>query len=208
MNEAASEAASFVDKWRARWPEWGIARVFVPADQRDLAEHWFALLQEWTDAASTNEPAPGLAKLAWWQEELRGWAKGARRHPLGVRLQKAAVDWNAVADALPALARREEIGDGQALSSLARTLSDAEQHLFGEPRDGQRSIQHALVQAVLPPATTSPSSTISCESLEGTRPRRILGALGVARVGNGHAPASPWGTLRCSWRAARAHGPG
>ena len=63
----------------------------------------------------------GLAKLAWWQEELRGWAKGARRHPLGVRLQKAAVDWNAVADALPALARREEIGDGQALSSLART---------------------------------------------------------------------------------------
>lgn len=202
MNEAAAEAASFVEKWRAHWPEWGIARVFVPADQRELAEHWFALLQEWTDAASTQEPAPGLAKLAWWQEELRGWAKGARRHPLGVRLQKSAVDWNAIADALPVLARREEINDGNALSPLSQVLSDAEQRLLGETRDGRRAIETALLAALHKPVTATD------ERPDGTRPRRILGALAARRALTGQGPVPPLGTLRCSWQAARAHGPG
>ena len=202
MSEAASEAASFVEKWRARWPEWGIARVFVRVDQRELAEHWFALLQEWTDAASTAEAAPGLAKLAWWQEELRGWAKGARRHPLGVALQKAPVDWRAVADALPVLARREEISDGAALAPLAQTLSDAEQQLFAEPREGASSIRIALMEALPTPAA------VPAQTPEGTRPRRLLAALGNARAQAGQAPVSPWTTLRCSWRAARARYPG
>ncbi|SIQ96672.1 hypothetical protein SAMN05421546_2119 [Solilutibacter tolerans] len=201
VNEAAAEAASFVEKWRTRWPEWGIARVFVRADQRELAEHWFALLQEWTDAASTTEPAPGLAKLAWWQEELRGWAKGARRHPLGARLQKQPVDWNAVADALPALAHRGEQLDAPALSRLAQALSDAEQRLFDEQRDGKSSIDHLLGEAL--GRIQKPD-----EASGGTRPRRILSALALKRAQTGQSPVPPLGTLRCSWRAARAHGPG
>ena len=31
-DQAALEA--FLDKWRARWPEWRVAEVFVPASQR------------------------------------------------------------------------------------------------------------------------------------------------------------------------------
>src|SRR5690606_20699556 len=63
------DAAGFIDKWRARWPEWEIASVFVPEAQRPLAEAWFSLLQELTDAAwGGADPTPGLAKLAWWQE--------------------------------------------------------------------------------------------------------------------------------------------
>ena len=93
-----------LDKWRGRWPEWRIAQVFVPEAQRATAEVWFALLQEWTDAAWTGaDPTPGFAKLAWWQEELRGWARGLRRHPLGRDLHRRPVPWDALADALPAL---------------------------------------------------------------------------------------------------------
>ena len=55
----------FLGKWRGRWPEWRIARVFVVESQRDVAEAWFALLQEWSDAAwSADDPTPGFAKLA------------------------------------------------------------------------------------------------------------------------------------------------
>ena len=200
--DAVDQAASFVDKWRARWPEWGIARVFVRADQRELAEHWFALLQEWTDAASTAEPAPGLAKLAWWQEELRGWAKGARRHPLGARLQKLPVDWQALAAELPVLARREQVSAAE-LSSLAQALSKAEQVLFDEPGDGAQAIKATLADALGQAAQPNTAS-----STQGTRPRRVLAAIAAARAANGQSPVSPWGTLRCSWRAARAQAPG
>src|SRR3546814_21010240 len=62
--------------------------VFLPDAQRETAFAWFALAQELTDAAwSAADAPPGLAKLAWWNEELQGWAKGARRHPLGAVLQ-------------------------------------------------------------------------------------------------------------------------
>ena len=27
-----------LDKWRARWPEWAMAEVFVPAPQRERAQ--------------------------------------------------------------------------------------------------------------------------------------------------------------------------
>ena len=93
--------ANFIGKWRARWPEWTIASAFLPAPGRELAFAWFALLQELTDAAWGGEEAtPGLAKLAWWNEELQGWAKGARRHPLGELLQSQPVDWLAIAASL------------------------------------------------------------------------------------------------------------
>ena len=200
-NEATVEAASFAGKWRARWPEWGIARVFVPAGQRELAEHWFALLQEWTDAATTAEPAPGLAKLAWWQEELRGWAKGARRHPLGARLQKLPLDWTMLAMALPALSRHESGFDDAGVQGLARAISDAEQVLFDEARDGRLAIESMLDAALARPAGRH-------EPRDGTRPRRILAALADARAAIGNGPVPPLRTVRCSWNAARARGPG
>lgn len=104
----------FLDKWRARWPEWRIAQVFVPEAQRALVEAWYTLLQELVDAAwAGRDTAPGFAKLAWWQDELRGWRKGARRHPLGRVLQKQAAPWELLADALPALqACRDAIDAG------------------------------------------------------------------------------------------------
>lgn len=192
MNE---EASTFIGKFRQRWPEWGIAQVFVPQAQREPGEAWFALLQEWTDAAVTEEPAPGLAKLAWWQEELRGWAKGARRHPLGLALMKHDIDWNALADALPALMRRGEGFDLTALDRFACALDIAERRLFDEDRDACARISHALRDAL-----GLPNEII--DAGDATRPRRILATIAAAR--RDRQPLSPWRTLRSSWRAARA----
>ncbi len=138
-----ADAEEFLDKWRGRWPEWRIAQTFVDADQRARAEAWFALLQELIDAAwSSGDPTPGIAKLGWWQDELRGWAKGARRHPLGIDLQKTPAPWPSLAAALTALqASREAVIDGDAavVAALAETLrpcaeaiEDCECALFGE----------------------------------------------------------------------------
>ena len=103
MSDSAS-LDSFVDKWRQRWPEWGLASVFVPAAQRGRLSAWLALLQELREAAwGGGDPTPGLAKLAWWQEELRGWEKGARRHPLGAVLQPRQAPWRALGLALPVM---------------------------------------------------------------------------------------------------------
>ena len=223
MNEAASEAASFVDKWRARWPEWGIARVFVPADQRDLAEHWFALLQEWTDAASTNEPAPGLAKLAWWQEELRGWGRGARRHPLGEALQKLDADWDRFGRALAALpaTRVPDVAreDQAALRTFASGVLACESDLFGggepAPADLDRVVdalraERALVQGDPAAGARLLSSLEAARGGSLTRPRRLQTAIvrervrGAAQDAAGPPrPASAWRLLWSAWRAAR-----
>ena len=89
--------------WREHWPEWSVAEAFVPEEQREVASAWFALRHELTEATWAGGPAPGEAKLAWWREELQGWAKGARRHPLGSVLQKQPVPWILLADSIPAL---------------------------------------------------------------------------------------------------------
>lgn len=194
MSEARAEAASFIDKWRVRWPEWGIAQVFVPTTQRAVAEAWFALLQEWVEAASTEESVPGLAKLAWWQDELRGWSKGARRHPLGGCLQKQKADWNALADALPGLMRRDDGSDLTALDRFTCALDLAERRLFDEDRDASARISHGLREALNLPAEPIRAG-------DATRPRRILDAIADAR--RDRRALSPWRTLSCSWRAAR-----
>lgn len=108
------EAAGFVDKWRQRWPEWAVAMAFVPKQRQPGVEAWLTLLQELADAAwGGRDPTPGLAKLAWWQEELGGWAKGARRHPLGGILQQLPAPWLELGRALPDLrALREQDGVG------------------------------------------------------------------------------------------------
>ena len=114
---------SFLDKWRARWPEWSVAEVFVAPARRDIAVAWFALLQEFEDALNiAGDPLPADAKLAWWGEELRGWAGQRSRHPLGRRLEPVRADWARLADALPTLAeaRAQPVDRNAGLAALSR----------------------------------------------------------------------------------------
>src|SRR5690606_4657087 len=133
----AAALEAFLDKWRARWPEWAIAEVFVPAAERGRALAWAALLQELRDAAWGGEdPRPGLAKLGWWQEELQGWGRGVRRHPLGIVLQRVPAPWAGLAAALDSLpASRERPGDVEeafaGVAPFARAAAGVEQALFG-----------------------------------------------------------------------------
>lgn len=219
----------FLDKWRGRWPEWRIARTFVPEAQHADAEAWFALLQEWTDAAWTGaDPTPGFVKLAWWQEELRGWAKGLRRHPLGRTLQKRPAPWAALADALPALeavrdALAADMQDAAAIARLrplAAAIAQSEAVLFGEgatvmrPDTASVDVFPLLAAHALWPredatdAVRAWARTAPAPARAGTRPRRVLDALAHARLAQfgsaGEvAPLSPPRALWTGWRAAR-----
>jgi hypothetical protein len=121
-----ADVEEFLGKWRSRWPEWRIAQVFIDPAQRVRAEAWFALLQEFTDAAwSHGDPTPGIAKLGWWQEELRGWSKGARRHPLGIVLHRFPAPWASLAAGivmLPSARERVHAADATALQVLTDHL--------------------------------------------------------------------------------------
>lgn len=193
----ATPAQAFTDKWRAHWPQWPLAEVFIPAQQRDLAVAWFALLHEWFDAAlSGDEPAPGLAKLAWWQEELRGWSKGARRHPLGEILQKQPLDWTAIADALPVLRQRDTLQSAQAIDTvqpLAQHLAQAEAQLFGEAADPRALAVDCLRSAGVNIAASDAPSRASL-------PRRMLHASVEAQ----QRELSRWRLPWHFWRHARA----
>ncbi len=204
VNEGARESAeSFIATWRGQWPEWRIAEVFIPPAQRLQAAAWLSLLASWTDAAQTAEPAPGLAKLAWWQEELHGWSRGARRHPLGLLLQKQPVDWAALAMALPGLMRRAESFDPTALTHLAKALAMAETALFADKAAADNDEAASLVglQLTLGLAASAPQ-----QGQGGVLVRRLMNALHATRKARQKAPISPWATLCCSWRAARAAG--
>ena len=217
----------FLGKWRARWPEWRIAQVFVAEAQRQTVEAWFALLQEWTDAAWTGEdPTPGFAKLAWWQEELAGWAKGVRRHPLGRVLQKQRASWSTLAIALPALQTvREPLRVWSApqtltapLQSLTAAIADAEHALFA-PESQAVADAFALLAAyalwhrddaaaVAPRETWAKQCAAIAPQRAGSRPRRIHDALTYARLkrmaaGGEVSALSPAAALWQSWRAAK-----
>ncbi|MGN6151660.1 MAG: phytoene/squalene synthase family protein [Lysobacteraceae bacterium] len=230
MSEAGLDDVldEFLDKWRGRWPEWRIARTFVPEAQHADAEAWFALLQEWTDAAWTGaDPTPGSAKLAWWQEELRGWAKGVRRHPLGRTLHKRPAPWAALADALPAL---EAVRDTLAVDMRAETASArlrplavaiarSEAALLGDAAlsaadDASADVFPLLAAHALWPRESAAGAarawarTAPAPARTGTRPRRVLDALAharLARLGAAGAgvPLSPVRALWTGWRAAR-----
>ena len=217
----------FLGKWRGRWPEWRIAQVFVAESQRETVEAWYALLQEWTDAAwAGGDPTPGFAKLAWWQEELSGWAKGARRHPLGRVLQKQAAPWAMLAGELPALqAVREPLRVWAApqtliaqLQPLVEAIADCERALFASDTAVQADTflvlaAHALwhrddaADAVQAQAWARQLAETSPQR-GGSRPRRIHDALSYARLrrvaASGEVSAlSPAAALWHSWRAAR-----
>lgn len=161
-DDAIAEAAlhgdglgHFLDKWRARWPEWAIAEVFVPPAQRQSALAWAALQQELGDAAwGGSDPRPGEAKLAWWREELLGWGRGARRHPLGEVLQRQPAPWAALAAALPTLAAsRERPRDADEafaqLQRFAATAAEVDLALFEPSRAPAAADREAVVATLL-----------------------------------------------------------
>lgn len=208
MSDREALDATLAD-WRARWPEWPVAETFIAAESREAAIAWFMLLGELAHAAwGGSDPTPGLAKLGWWQEELRGWAKGMHRHPLGRALQKQAVAWPAFADSLGALRDRALGTAGEdvavaALQPFLEAIRRVERQLFGEAArasDPAQLLRTLRVSAGLPATTGKPRRG-------GPGPRRVFDALAMARANaarDGDAiRLSRWRTLALAWHAAR-----
>ncbi|WP_158987729.1 phytoene/squalene synthase family protein [Lysobacter panacisoli] len=235
-HESAHDDAldSFLDKWRARWPEWNVAQVFVPHAQRETVLAWAALQQELTDAAwGGSDARPGEAKLAWWIEELQGWSRGGRRHPLGIALQKLGAPWERLAMAIPSLRdTRERPRDrDEALALLqpfARAVADVETALFdGTATEATvAAIQSTLLHShlALGGEGAVPLSALAgagegeharvwgAELLErwpasgaANRPRRLWSALARQRLRRGDAalPLPPVAALMTAWRGVR-----
>lgn len=219
MNDSAS-LVSFIDKWRQRWPEWALLAVFVPAARREVVAAWFALLQELRDAAwGGSDPAPGLAKLAWWQEELRGWSHGARRHPLGAALQKLDAPWGALASSLSALpATRSPASaedDASALQSFASAVLACEAALFDGATPLPPDVAALAASIRIERALEQGDRSAWAQSLQApatgtsmTRPRRLQQAILDERLrllaSSAGKPRMP--ALRlvfAGWRAAR-----
>ena len=224
---------SFIGKWRARWPEWSVAEVFVPQAQRAVTLAWASLQQELTDAAwDSSDARPGEAKLMWWQEELQGWALGRRRHPLGIMLQHMPAPWAALAAALPTLrdSRERPRDASEAFSQLlplATAVASIEQALFdGAQADAAaaRLVSATWLQARLARAGVAavPLSALGVGEGDGealwrdqlrrewsaanhaTRPRRLWAALACARLRRAaDQPLPAWMTLWAAWRGAR-----
>ncbi|WP_256645168.1 phytoene/squalene synthase family protein [Thermomonas paludicola] len=212
----------FLDKWRAHWPEWAVAETFLPATQRERAQAWLALRGELMDAAwGGDDPTPGAAKLGWWTEELEGWSRGARRHPLGQVLQKLPVEWRALAGGVPALrSSRSPEGDGAAtlrgLQPFAHALANASAQLFGAPPVPVSAMAEALLaewvlhlpERGVPAAGTDVPSLLAKPRLRGgAATERIQAALvrgRLRRTRRGRPSVMPpLVTLFAAWRAAR-----
>lgn len=149
MSDSAA-LVSFLEKWRARWPEWSVAEIFIAPERRDIAEAWFALLQEFDDVLNiSGDPLPADAKLAWWGEELRGWSAQRSRHPLGRRLEPVRAPWASLADALPMLAAARETpaGSDEAFAALAPygvAVAAVEADVLGRAPEADAVLAHVL----------------------------------------------------------------
>ena len=227
---------SFVQKWRSRWPEWQVAEVFVPRAQREVALAWASLVQELTDAAwGGSDARPGEAKLGWWMEELQGWARGIRRHPLGLVLQKLAAPWTELAASLVALRNSRErpidADDADAqLRPFAIAMAAVEVKLFGDPADaageGSEVVTMCLLHMRLAhhPGESAPLQALAAAgdnaaivtwtrqlagrgSLQGaTRTRRLWAGLALDRLRRGE-PVQPVSAARALWVSWRAARP-
>jgi len=208
---------SFLGKWRTRWPEWELLSVFLPASQLASAAAWFTLLQELGDAAWAGaEPAPGLAKLAWWQEELVGWSRGARRHPLGTTLQRLEAPWDALGRALaglPATRAPESAGDdSRALELFGGAMLACETALFGGSAVDAPALAAGTsdlrAMRALAQGEPLPEGGVRATPAGLTRPRRLYRVAldeRLRRQAAGQARGRP-ATLRlllAGWRAAR-----
>lgn len=223
---------SFIDKWRARWPEWSVAEVFIPRGQRETVLAWMSLLQELTDAVwGGSDPRPGEAKLGWWVEELQGWSRGIRRHPLGQVLQKYPAPWVQLAVSLPQLRNSRErpvdMTDAYAqVEQFAAAAAAVERVLVDGHTGAEEAIAASLLHVRLAhhPADAVPLQVLAqagegaaiaewTRQLEAhapsdgaSRARRVLGGLARARLRRGEAvrPLPALQALWASWRAARS----
>lgn len=218
----------FLGKWEAQWPEWRVAEAFVPAPQRQRAQAWFALRTELGEAAWGGEdPRPGDAKLGWWMEELDGWSRGLRRHPLGLTLQKLPAPWANLAACLPALRASRERPRGLApamfeLEPYAEALAGVAQHLFESttPAPARNVVVSLLAERLLRyPDAATPLGDLDLRGWargllaqwpapgQGTRPGRIHAAIVRGRLqrfaGGKTVPIPRRGVLFTAWRAAR-----
>ena len=218
----------FLGKWETQWPEWRVAQTFVPASQRERALAWFALRHELAEAAwAEGDARPGDAKLGWWAEELDGWSRGLRRHPLGMTLQKLPAPWASLAACLPALRASRERPQGLtpamfALEPYAEAVAGVAQHLFdsAHPAPARSVVVSLLAERVLRhPDAATPLGDLDVRGWardllaewpapgQGTRPGRIHAAIVRGRlrrfaVGK-PAPMSMPAVLLTAWRAAR-----
>src|SRR5690606_31719469 len=154
-------------KWRGRWPEWAIAEVFLQAPWRTSAQAWFTLLQALGDAAwGGDDPRPGEAKLGWWAEELQGWARGARRHPLGRLLAPRAASWPAW------FARRRGLG-AAAGGGDDRRPGEARLGWWAEELQGwaRGARRHPLGRLLAPRAASWPALAAALPTLQASRAR-------------------------------------
>ncbi|MGV8944193.1 phytoene/squalene synthase family protein [Thermomonas sp.] len=218
----------FTDKWLAKWPEWPVAEVFVPAARRERARAWFSLRDELSEAAwGGDDPRPGDAKLGWWAEELDGWSRGGRRHPLGLALQAVPAPWAELAACLPALrAGRDRPADMQTalftLEPYAEALAGAAQCLFDAPTPApSRSVVLSLLAERLLryPDHATPLGDLDARGWarkllqqwpppsQGSCPGRIHAALvrgRLQRFAAGRPPMLPHlSALARAWQAAR-----
>lgn len=198
---------SFLDKWRARWPEWSVAEIFVSPERRDIAQAWFALLQEFDDVLNVSgDPLPADAKLAWWGEELRGWSAQRSRHPLGRRLEPVRAPWASLADALPAMAAARETPAGRdeavaALAAYGVAVAAVEADVLGRTPDPEAVVAQVLAArladvgtAAVPAAFRQADDAASVRdwamdvlqrwpaSRQGARERRVLAAYARGRL--------------------------
>jgi hypothetical protein len=210
--DVRDEAGEFIAKWRARWPEWALAMPFIAEPMRPRAQAWLALLQEFTDAAwAGREPAPGLAKLAWWQDELGGWERGARRHPLGRVLQPVPAPWRMLGHALPslrALRPGEEAGPGEdGGAAWAAAVAACEAVLF-DGRDDADAVSAVAASFAAGQVLAGGDATTlpAVAARPGTRIRGIQQALARARLRRPGRPVPPWRAVLAAWRGARAAG--
>ena len=85
----------FVAKWRARWPEWSVAQVFVPrrAARRRRWPGSRCCRNSPTPPGAAAIPRPAEPSSPGGRKNCAAGRKGARRHPLGDALQRLPAPW-------------------------------------------------------------------------------------------------------------------
>ena len=200
-----SEAQSYVAAWLAREPGMELARVFVPAPQRERFTLWGALLHQLDEAAfELSDAAVARTKLAWWGEELAALAAAQARHPLARALAAhealraiRAPDWHALAHAAIVAGGGEQAPvDVDALlaqgAPYARVTARIEARVLGDARDVRSASTRSSAAAsglVSPVAATEPA-TVTSPLIATVEPVVIASPTTVAEPAAVAAPAT------------------
>ncbi|GGD40353.1 hypothetical protein [Pseudoxanthomonas indica] len=202
----SSALDSFLDKWRTRWPEWSVGETFVAPERRALAVAWFALQQEFEDAMNiAGETLPADAKLAWWGEELHGWAQQRSRHPLGRVLEPVRADWTGLANGLPLLiqAREPAASSADAFAQLlpwGEAMARVESVVLGGQPSPQLFVVQALAQRMIEAHVAAPPQD---QSGTETGARQLGWATTLLRAWPAFRLAAPERRLWASYSRAR-----